>query len=70
MWLLLLFVAEAYTSSVIQHFEEALESAIALAFFIPLLIGTGGDNSGTQDHLHAGPFHWRSGRYACAIWAG
>ncbi|MFC2191185.1 magnesium transporter [Enterobacter hormaechei] len=45
--LLLLFVAEAYTSSVIQHFEEALESAIALAFFIPLLIGTGG-NSGTQ----------------------
>ncbi|HGY5182752.1 magnesium transporter [Citrobacter braakii] len=46
-WLLLLFVAEAYTSSVLQHFEEALESAIALAFFIPLLIGTGG-NSGTQ----------------------
>ena len=46
-WLLLLFVAEAYTSSVRQHFEEALESAIALAFFIPLLIGTGG-NSGTQ----------------------
>ncbi len=35
------------TSSVIQHFEEALESAIALAFFIPLPIGTGG-NSGTQ----------------------
>ncbi|STV85969.1 magnesium transporter [Klebsiella michiganensis] len=34
-------------SSVLQHFEEALESAIALAFFIPLLIGTGG-NSGTQ----------------------
>lgn len=46
-WLLLLFVAEAYTSSVLQHFEEALESAIATAFFIPLLIGTGG-NSGTQ----------------------
>ncbi|WP_434582638.1 magnesium transporter [Klebsiella sp. R390] len=46
-WLLLLFVAEAYTSSVLQHFGEALESAIALAFFIPLLIGTGG-NSGTQ----------------------
>ena len=44
-WLLLLFVAEAYTSSVLQHFEEAL--AFALAFFIPLLIGTGG-NSGTQ----------------------
>ncbi len=55
-WLLLLFVAEAYTSSVLQHFEEALESAIALAFFIPLLIGTGG-NSGTQNHLHPRAFH-------------
>ncbi|NDJ57087.1 magnesium transporter [Enterobacteriaceae bacterium 4M9] len=46
-WLLFLFVAQAYTSSVIEHYEHALESAIALAFFIPLLIGTGG-NSGTQ----------------------
>lgn len=46
-WLMFLFIAQAYTSSVIQHFEEALESVIALAFFIPLLIGTGG-NSGTQ----------------------
>lgn len=46
-WLLLLFVAEAYTSTVIQHFEASLEAAIALAFFIPLLVGTGG-NSGTQ----------------------
>lgn len=46
-WLLLLFVAEAYTGNVIKAFEEQLEAAIALAFFIPLLIGTGG-NSGTQ----------------------
>lgn len=46
-WLLLLFVAEAYTSTVIKSFEEQLEAAIALAFFIPLLIGTGG-NTGTQ----------------------
>lgn len=46
-WLLLLFVAEAYTSSVIKSFEDQLEAAIALAFFIPLLIGTGG-NTGTQ----------------------
>lgn len=46
-WLLLLFVAEAYTSTVLQAFEAELEAAIALAFFIPLLIGTGG-NSGTQ----------------------
>lgn len=46
-WLLLLFVAEAYTGTVIKSFEDQLETAIALAFFIPLLIGTGG-NTGTQ----------------------
>ncbi|MGL5812527.1 MAG: magnesium transporter [Aeromonas sp.] len=46
-WLLILFVAEAYTGTVLRAFEEQLEAAIALAFFIPLLIGTGG-NSGTQ----------------------
>ncbi|STQ91521.1 magnesium transporter [Iodobacter fluviatilis] len=46
-WLLLLFAAESYTGTVLRAFEEQLEAAIALAFFIPLLIGTGG-NSGTQ----------------------
>ncbi|WP_410071736.1 magnesium transporter [Serratia liquefaciens] len=46
-WLLMLFVAEAYTGNVLKAFEDQLEAAIALAFFIPLLIGTGG-NSGTQ----------------------
>lgn len=46
-WLLLLFVAEAYTGTVLKAFEDELEAAISLAFFIPLLIGTGG-NSGTQ----------------------
>ncbi|MFQ2290172.1 magnesium transporter [Aeromonas enteropelogenes] len=46
-WLLVLFVAEAYTGTVLRAFEVQLEAVIALAFFIPLLIGTGG-NSGTQ----------------------
>jgi magnesium transporter len=46
-WLLLLFVAEAYTGSVMRHFENELTSVVALAFFIPLLIGTGG-NTGSQ----------------------
>lgn len=46
-WLLMLFVAEAYTGNVLKAFGEQLEAVIALAFFIPLLIGTGG-NSGTQ----------------------
>ena len=40
-------MAEAYTGTVLRAFEEQLEAAIALAFFIPLLIGTGG-SSGTQ----------------------
>ncbi|WP_019637920.1 magnesium transporter [Paenibacillus fonticola] len=46
-WLLILFVAEAYTGTVLRHYEDTLSDAISLAFFIPLLIGTGG-NTGTQ----------------------
>ena len=46
-WLLVLFVAEAYTGTVLRAFEEELDAVVALAFFIPLLIGTGG-NTGTQ----------------------
>jgi magnesium transporter len=46
-WLLLLFVTETLTGTVLRHFEAELAKAVALAFFIPLLIGTGG-NSGSQ----------------------
>ncbi|MCB0931502.1 MAG: magnesium transporter [Mycobacterium sp.] len=46
-WLLVLFVAEAYTGTVLRAFEDEMQTVIALAFFIPLLIGTGG-NTGTQ----------------------
>ena len=46
-WLLVLFVAEAYTGTVLRHFETTLSEMVALAFFIPLLIGTGG-NTGSQ----------------------
>lgn len=46
-WLLVLFVAEAYTGTVLRAFEDELDAVVALAFFIPLLIGTGG-NTGTQ----------------------
>jgi magnesium transporter len=47
LWLLALFVAEAYTGTVLRHFESDLEAVVALAFFVPLLIGTGG-NVGSQ----------------------
>lgn len=46
-WLLLLFVAEAYTGTVLRYFEDELQAVVALAFFVPLLIGTGG-NVGSQ----------------------
>ncbi len=46
-WLLLLFLAQSVTTSILRHYEEALEMVVALAFFIPLLIDTGG-NAGSQ----------------------
>ncbi|QIK82778.1 magnesium transporter [Sanguibacter sp. HDW7] len=46
-WLAVLFVAEMCTGSVLRHFEDELATVVALTFFIPLLIGTGG-NTGTQ----------------------
>ncbi len=46
-WLLLLFVAEAYTGTVLRDFEDELTKVVSLSFFIPLLIGTGG-NMGSQ----------------------
>ncbi|MCO5180480.1 MAG: magnesium transporter [Candidatus Promineofilum sp.] len=46
-WLLLLFLTETLTGSVLRHFEAEMASVVSLAFFIPLLIGTGG-NAGSQ----------------------
>lgn len=46
-WLLLLFVAEMFTGTVLRHYESELAAMVALSFFIPLLIGTGG-NAGSQ----------------------
>lgn len=47
LWLLICIVTEAFTSSVLKHYSPVLEHVVALSFFIPLLIGTGG-NAGTQ----------------------
>lgn len=46
-WLLLLFVAETFTGAVLRHYDAELAKVTALAFFVPLLIGTGG-NAGSQ----------------------
>ncbi|NKZ01586.1 magnesium transporter [Nocardiopsis alborubida] len=46
-WLMLLIVAATLTVNVMQAFESALEAVTALALFVPMLIGTGG-NVGAQ----------------------
>jgi magnesium transporter len=46
-WLMLLFVAGTFTGAVLSYFEAQLTTVVALTFFIPLLIGTGG-NAGSQ----------------------
>jgi magnesium transporter len=46
-WLSILLVGEMLTASVLQHYEGALEKAIVLTLFIPLIMSSGG-NSGSQ----------------------
>ncbi len=46
-WLLLLFVASLFTSTVIRSFEGLLATVVVLNAFIPLITGTGG-NAGSQ----------------------
>lgn len=64
LWLIICIFAESLTSSVIRHYEGVIGSAVALSFFVPLLIGTGG-NSGTQSAtlmvrgMTLGNFRWR-----------
>ena len=46
-WLLVLILVTLISSGVVAAFEETLSAALVLTFFIPLLIGTGG-NTGCQ----------------------
>jgi magnesium transporter len=46
-WLLFLFVAGTLTSKVLHSFEAELATVVALTFFVPLLLGAGG-NAGAQ----------------------
>ncbi len=47
MWLSFLFVAELMTFGAMAYFNDAMKAIVALAFFVPLCISTGG-NSGSQ----------------------
>ena len=46
-WLLLLMVADTLTGTVMRLFDAQLAAVVQLSFYIPLLIGTGG-NTGSQ----------------------
>jgi magnesium transporter len=46
-WLLLLFITATLTGTIMRLYEGTLAMVLALSFFIPLLIGTGG-NAGSQ----------------------
>lgn len=46
-WLVVLFLGEMLTATVIGYFEHELHRAVVLALFIPLIISSGG-NSGSQ----------------------
>lgn len=46
-WLIILIVTGSVTSSILKGFESVLEAVTALAFYMPVLVGTGG-NTGNQ----------------------
>lgn len=46
-WLVVLFFAELLTATAMAQYEATLASALALVFFVPLIISSGG-NSGSQ----------------------
>lgn len=46
-WLIILFLGELLTASVMKYFEDEIAKAVVLALFVPLIISSGG-NSGSQ----------------------
>ncbi|NDJ33805.1 MAG: magnesium transporter [Chloroflexi bacterium] len=46
-WLFLLFFTAQLTTTIMQLFADEINQVVALSFFVPLLIGTGG-NAGSQ----------------------
>jgi magnesium transporter len=49
-WLILLLVFDFLTGTVLKNFEHTLSSVVALTFFIPMLLDTGG-NAGAQTSI-------------------
>lgn len=46
-WLVILFIGELFTATVMQYYEHQLEKVLVLTMFIPLIVSSGG-NSGSQ----------------------
>ena len=46
-WLMFLMLSATFTGMIVTHFEDALATQVALAAFMPMLMGTGG-NCGSQ----------------------
>jgi magnesium transporter len=46
-WLVVLFLGQMFTATAMSYYEGAIERAVVLALFIPLIISSGG-NSGSQ----------------------
>ena len=46
-WLVILFIGELFTATVMQFYEHQLEKVLVLTMFIPLIVSSGG-NSGSQ----------------------
>jgi magnesium transporter len=46
-WLIVLIITGSVTSTILHGFESVLEAVTALAFYVPVLVGTGG-NTGNQ----------------------
>lgn len=46
-WMVILFLGELLTASVMAYFEDEIAKAVVLALFVPLIISSGG-NSGSQ----------------------
>jgi len=49
-WLILLLVLHVFSGWILKNFEHALSTVVALAFFIPMLLDTGG-NAGAQTSI-------------------
>ncbi len=42
-WLMILLLTDFFSSTIIAHYQDSLKAVIALAFFIPILIDSGGN---------------------------